>query len=688
MSDTVTSEDVSTVEEKYVGVLTEEEHKEIVLFLEEEMRLAELERSGEEEEWKVIRRQRWARPEFEKKNTPWPGASNVCPPGAMIATNTVFGMTKNAFGLKKPFWSVEAMQASNRDDAQVAKTVEKYLQLLADSRFDLDKRERDREIQEESDSLGTAFVKVAWETEKHQVTLEGGAKVDAVFHDGPRWIVFPREEALYRLRNKDIQKARWFAQRLELEEYEVEERFASGRWQEFEGWKGFARTEALPHEADVDAQTSGMPQSRNVWDFYEVHLRWDLAPKDGFWEDLIVVFHRGAKVLVLAKVNPLGIRTIRQFNYIRKTFRLDGAGVGHAAMHMQAELEGLHNNRLNAVNLTTLKMFVAQRSSGIKPRETMSPGKIFFVDNVANFKVLETGEVYPSSMQAEGNAWQYLQRAAIMPESLAGFADQTLKSRDGLGMQTNRMKAASGILGSILEGMEDAYSDLGQMTWFHLVWNKQAVLENERNIKRLSDEELDDLQKALDIPVNEIPIRLRFSIRTSDVEQTFEARRQNVLSLWSIYSVYINQMIPKVMQVYTGIPQKDGSTVPLPPPVKEFILRTMTGQSKIMEKIFEFFGEDETGDYVPPTKLEEFAFELMDAAQEQMLRRLKNGQAGPQIPGALAGQAGLGGAGGSAGMEGAGQAVGNPQAGMPRNAPPGEGAAGAFPGAGGFGSFG
>ncbi len=680
----------NTTEEKFVDILTKKEHDEICAFLEEELRLAEAERAGEEEVWRTIRRQRWAKPEFEKKNTPWTDSSNVCPPGQLIATNTVFGMTKNIYGGKKPFWSIEAMRTSNREDIEIAKTLEKYLQLLADSRLDLDKEAKDQEIQEEADSLGTVFVKVPWTTEKHQVTLADGSRANAIFHDGPEWNVFPREDAYYRIRTKDIQKARWFAQAFELEEHEVEERFSSGEWTEWETWRDDFRSEAKPYEQEADNLSGGSPVERHVWDFFEVYIRWDLEPKDGFWEDLIVIFSRKAKFLPKVQVNPMGIRLIRQMNFIHRSFRLDGIGVGHAGMHMQAELEALHNNRINAVHMTTLKMFIGRRNSGIKERETLRPGKIFLVDKPAeDLRVLEMGEVYPSSLEAESNAWGYLQKATMMTDSLAGFADATLKSRDGLGMQANRMRASGGMIGAVLTGMDYGYSDLGMMTVYQLVWNKDTVMENERRIGRLSDEDLDKLEKALSIDIHEIPAKLRFSVRTADAEETFETRRQNVLTLWSIYNVYQKQMIPLMMQAAAGVPGPNGQMQPLPQEVKEFILRVSTGSSKIMEKIFEFFGEDETGDYIPPTKLQEFAFEMMDSAQEQMLRRLKNAK--DQVRGGAggppAGQGGPSGIGPGPGM-GIGTGNGQAAAGLGGAGSQGrEGAPGAFPGTGSFQSL-
>src|SRR5512146_152464 len=136
-------EAIGAVEEEGTVVrplLSENDEKEIGDFLAEELRLAELERVGETKRWATIRRMREGEPEYQKKDTPWPDASNVVPPGMMIAANTVYGMEKNALGAKKPFWSVTAFRAKVDSEVRIAKTVERYMQLLADSRSDLNKR--------------------------------------------------------------------------------------------------------------------------------------------------------------------------------------------------------------------------------------------------------------------------------------------------------------------------------------------------------------------------------------------------------------------------------------------------------------------------------------------------------------------------------------------------------------------
>jgi hypothetical protein len=654
-------------------LLDEEEEKRLCDFLAEEIRLSITERSGEEKRWKTIRRQRYGEPEFEKKDTPWPDASNIVPPGLMISQNTVYGMTKNAYGARTPFWSVKAFRPKEREDVAIAETVERFMEILATSRSDLNKREVDREIQEEMDLLGTVFVKVPWSTHTQTVPLPSPSgttqTAEITFHDGPEWIVVPREDAYYRIRSRSVQSARWWAHHFELEENEVEERFASGAWTEWDTWRASVRTEATLIDVAADKSSGGVPSTRKVWDFYETFVKWQLGG-EGPYVDLLVVVNTEARRVVAARRNELGIRPLREFNFIKKARRLDGFGVGQAGTHMQSELETQHNQRMDSVHFSGLRMLIARKNCGIKAREVLKPGKILFVDNIReDVMPFQAGEVYPSSLQSESLTWQYLQKATLQSDTMAGFADQTMKTRDSIGMQTNRMKASSGLIGAILEAGEDSYADLGMLTFFQLVFNKDRVLENERKWGRLTDDELANLEKALSIPIEEIPVRLVFTIRTTDVEQTYEMRRQNVLTLISIYSMFQKMNLPLMMQMgavnpQTGQPAMDAET-------KKAAMRMITGNARLMEKTFEFFGEDQTGDYVPSYQKMELALDIQDAMEGTLIKKMEairgaveraKGEGLAGQPDAASGQ--LGGAIGSAGVPGAMQAPGGNLGGM------------------------
>jgi len=636
-------------------LLSEADEAELGDFLFEELRLAELERVGEEKRWATIRRQRYGEPEFEKKDTPWPDASNNVPPGMMIAQNTVFGTMKNAYGGRVPFWSVKAFRKNDQEDVRVAKTVERYMQLLADSRSDLNKREVDRELLEEFGLMGTVFVKVPWTTHTQDVPTAAPdgtlSHVKVMFHDGPEWIVVPREDAYFRTRDRSVQQARWWAHKIELEESEVQERFASGKWQEWEGWENAARMTPTLIDDQADKMAGAKAQERKVWDFYETFIRFDLSPKDGVAEELVVVFHRESRTIVMARLNEMGVRMVRELNFIKRARRLDGFGVGHAAWRMQAELETQHNQRMDSVHMSGLRMLVARKNCGIKPREVLKPGKVLFVDNLKeDVMPFQVGEVYPSSLQAESLTWQYLQKASLMTDTMAGFADQTMKSRDSIGLSVQRMKASSGIVGAILESGEDGYSDLGLMTFYQLVFNKERVMRNERAWQRLDEQELADLESALSIPLDQVPVRLIFSVRTTDVEQTYEQRRQNMLALINIYSMFQKMNLPLVVQLNAANPQT-GQPM-LDPEAKKFVMRLITGNSRMMQKMLEFFDEDLTEEYVPSYEKMELVLDIQDAIEGRMIERLKEvrnaverageGSSGTvaQAPGGLAGPRG------------------------------------------------
>ena len=640
----------------FKALLNEEEEKKLKSFLSSELTLAMTERQGEEEEWADIRRERIARPKFKHKDTPWPNASNVSVPGMMIAQNTIYGVTKNSFGSKKPFWAIEAMQSNNHEDLEIARVIEKHMQRLADSEQDLNKREKDREIQEETDLLGTCWVMVPWTTETQRIAVaspEGTTtQVEVTLHDGPEWVVIPREDVYHRVRERNVQKARWWAHRIELEEADVEERFATNKWTEFENWKRFSRTESRDHERALDEEAGSSSQPRVVYDFYEVYIKWDIEPKDGIYEDLLLVYSQDANMLVKVDLNPMGMRMVRAVNFIKRAFRMDGFGVGQAALHMQEELNTIHNQRNDSVHQAGLRMYLARRNCGIKAREKLSPGRIIFVDNIKeDFAPMQSGEVYPSSLQAEGMAWSYLEKATLMSATMSGFADATMKSRDSIGLNTQRMKASSGIIGSILESMEDDYSNLGLMTFYQLVFNKERVIENETKIKRLSENDLALLKKALDIPLEEVPIRLRFSVRTADAEQTYEVRRQNTMTLFSIYSMFQKTVLPLYMQMFMPNPQT-GQPM-LPPPVQEFVMRLITGNSRLMEKIFDFFEEDDTDRYVPDYKKMEMLLDMKHMMEEQVLQQAGgfNGLVQKGAGGAGVLQGAAAGGGGNAGQQ-------------------------------------
>jgi hypothetical protein len=214
------------------------------------------------------------------------------------------------------------------------------------------------------------------------------------------------------------------------------------------------------------------------------------------------------------------------------------------------------------------------------------------------------------------------------------------------------------------------------------------VIANERKWQRLSDQEIRDLETALSIPLAEVPKRLTFTIRTTDIEQTYEMQRQNVLTLISIYSMFQKQNLPLMMQMNAPNPQT-GQPL-MDPETKRYAMRMITGNSRLMEKVFEFFDEDRTGEFIPAFEKMEVALDIQDAMEGRLVRQLEGvrnaiergqGEGALGVPAQAAGRAG-----GPLGPAGVPFPAENPGGPAFRGAPPAgneNGPAGTLPSAGG-----
>ena len=128
-------------------------------------------------------------------------------------------------------------------------------------------------------------------------------------------------------------------------------------------------------------------------------------------------------------------------------------------------------------------------------------------------------------------------------------------------------------------------------------------MAREHKAMRLTDNELNLLDDALSMEVSEIPMRMRFTVKTTEADKTYEQQRMNMLSLSQVFAQYAQQTVPLATQIYgpQGVAMRQQT-----PEAWNYMARILTGSGKLMEKIFEFFGINDTDNYIPdPSKLDE-----------------------------------------------------------------------------------
>ena len=598
-----------------------DELQEVVQGLCEDYGEAKSARAEKERTWAKWRRQLEARPSQRTKDTPYPNASNVVPPLSQIVGQALYGHLKEMYDKVDPPWYVKPLREGDRELIEEAEVITKHFNIISKSRLDLNFSEFKRDFFNEVAVMGTCFVKVPWTTKDwHFKTYTDSieTEVNALMHDGPEVLAIPIEDIVYPENWKDIQKMPWIAHDVPKALYELQDLAQAGIYDQdavdliVKHAEYGSTTVRQENEDEIRGARPARDDELTLTEFY---FYYD-ADKDGRHEDLIFTIHVPTGTVLRQGYNVFGYRMLAAGTFIDRTFMLEGRGSGQTTEFLQDEVEGIHNVRNDNMKFANMRLVAAKRGS-IRENEKFYPGKIFLTDNPKEDIVpIQLGEVYPSSLQAENTTMNYAREASGMSSIMGGFADPTLGSRDTAKGQGMRLSRGQGLFASIAEGMNEVFGKIGMMIFFQLVHNKGRVIANERKSMRMTEKEIDVLEKVLSRPLEDVPLKMAFNIRTSDIDQTFEAKRQNMLSLTQLFSQYAMQTTPLAMQLFGPEGQKIQQVAP---DAYAHMLSIYTGSTRMMSEVFKFFGEEDPTRYVPDIRKYEMLQDMIRNMTTQLV---------------------------------------------------------------------
>jgi hypothetical protein len=615
----------------------EDELKEVAEDLREKYNKRRAARAEKEATWAKWRRQFEARPQHREKNYPYPNSSNVSPPLSLIVGQALWAHLKNMYDAVDPPWYVEPLREEDSELIRQAEVLTKYYNTISKSRLDLNFRKFKRDFLQEVAVMGTCYVKVPWTAQPWYFRGEDDTVVNAMLHDGPELIVIPVEDLVYPENWPDMQTMPWIAHDVAKAEYELKDLATRGIYdadavEQVLTYKSRYRGEEKRAKEEL-LQTDFSGEDEYV--ITEIYFYHD-SDGDGLHEDIVFTMHMPSGTVLRQDYNRFGYRMISAGAFINRTFSMEGRGSGQTTEYQQDEVEGIHNVRNDNMKFSNMRMLAVRRGV-FRENESIYPGKMFQVDNPReDIQPIQLGEVYPSSLQAEQQTMSYAREASGMASIMSGFADQTLGTRDTFRGQAMRMQKGLGLFSTIAQGLNECFSEIGMMIFFQLVENRERVIANERKAMRLNEEELVILENALNIRFADIPQKLAFHIRTSDVDETYEAKRQNMLSLTQLFSQYAQQVTPLALQLFGPEGQQMKQ---MAPEAWNHMLSIYTGSTKLMSEVFKFFGEEDPKRYLPDTRKYEMIQELMremtgrmvDQYEERRSRaRMDYSPAGPE----------------------------------------------------------
>jgi hypothetical protein len=616
----------------------------------------------------IWRRQREVKPEFKRKSEPFDGAANSVPPISAMETATVYGNLQSTFEMRNPPWTVGNVSLE-KEVASWAAITEKYINMLADSPTDLNFKKFKQTILYESGSLGNIVGKIAWVNDRWAFpTIDGGAEnvVEFVKDYGTKLIPINPDDLLYPPEWDSLQKMPWFGYKYSLPGYEVKRRKVGGYYdygdsddgEEFKFGDTGSTTATEGQLNEATRQGVNLSPEKDSYDFYELYVYWSNPNFNGVVTDYIVTIDLAENKIVKVQYNTFGYRPFINFPYLLIPHRFEGIGVGHLTESMQEVGTSVFNMVLDNANYTINKTFVAKVNAGLGGTIKMQPGKVIPVEGeTSDIAPLNAGGVDPIGFNIVGMAQNFVHQATGMSETMAGMADSTLKSRDTFAGASMRLQQGKGMFAAVVDNLVDCFGQLGMFVFINLVLHKTEVIEYEQKLQRMSTEDITLLEQALNMDVKDIPTKLKFSIKTTALDQTEEVKRQNYAMLMSMMWQYYGQLTPVYAQLVS--PQA-------PPQLKDFLMTIVIGSTTMMEKILNSILGTEAGNVLPDYTMFEYLKQINANAQAAMMGQMQAAQAA----GAMQQNGGLGdlqgiGAAGAQGSPGGSGVGGQPVNGVP-----------------------
>jgi hypothetical protein len=615
--------------------VSDEKKREILGFLSEQLEASIAAREGRVKKWIKWRRQREATPEPAAGEHILDNASRIQPPLTQIHAQTAYSKVKGYYDTtKSQFWQVKS--ASNRpQDHADAKLITKYLGLLANSQMDLNMEKVKRIVSDEASFMGLLMVKVVWDTLewkfKSDENGDGVAETMAMtFHDGPSIIPISQEDTYYPPFWDDVQRMPWIAHELHYPLHEFQNKIADGYFEPPTDDRGididpksWLREDFTESEEANEKIRGFSARALKVIDLMEFHFFWDIDD-DGMWEDLIWTVYMKTKTVVRMVYNSIAAREFEPFGFIPRSFMLESRGVGQICESLQDEVSGTHRLRNDGMKLATIKMLAMRRQVLRENKNTIYQGKVWITDNPReDMQAIALGEVPASSLESENMIWSLTAQAVGISSVDRGFSDPTLGSRDTFKGQQLRLQQSENIMSTVIESTSESWARVGMLVFFQLVRNSKRVIWNERKLQRLTDDEITQLETILSMPMSDVPRRLKFEIYTTDIENSYESRRDTIMKLMELTF----QVQPQLTQLSQAVFGMQGMQLKQQSPEAwNQLLEIYVGSVNLLKEVYIFADFNDTENYIQDVSKWEKLIEILRTTNAQQLSSLNTMQ--------------------------------------------------------------
>lgn len=467
-----------------------------------------------------------------EKNTPWPGASNLHIPITQIVVDTITSIIANSILGNSPIVTVRPYPELGVDTEEAARKLECFLNYAT--------REEIRGFRQvftqwvrQAVLYGTAILKVVWSTETRNIKvrdfLEGGKKLITVkTYDAPRLCVVDLENFIIPSFARDIQDAPFVAERIFVPLQVLKQREKEGF---YSGIDELVTMMYQPPEVErqgADELGVRYPQLIEGVDIYDYWGGYDLDG-DGYEEEYHIVMAADQPKILRIEEPPYyhGKRPYVRYNFLREPNQFYGIGVGQMIQHLQEEINAIHNQRMDNVNLIINKVFKYRPNEYFEDPDDIifAPGSKIPVNEMDDIMPLVTGDVPVSSYNEEQIVRDYIERLTGVTDFSLGRIPSTARRTPatlGVAVIAEGNKKLQERLILLQESLEEV---LDMVQWLYYQFIPQEKVFKAPGASVLMTITPEDLRH-----------QYRFDITGADVTTSKEIRFQQSLQMYALLS--------------------------------------------------------------------------------------------------------------------------------------------------------
>jgi hypothetical protein len=528
------------------------------------------------------------------RTVPWYKASNFVVKVIRIFIDTFCARTLNIIFATRPLYTVDGFPA------EVKEGLELYLNRKALNEWH--HYELASAMLERGNKNGTSVCKQPWLEETEIDVMppsQGGSaqrtETEVTIFSGPRAQVIPFEDFLvYPITANTLDEVVIKFHKVRYVEEQARRMMlgATTKWDLDED----DLKQVL--ETPQDAKRMTTQEESGVVDPYlrelhvvECYLRWELVEGSGKYYNLIAIICPKLSKMIDLYFNPYP-RNIDIFTDYRPNPKEDffyGESMCELLESTQEEVSNIHNSRRDNNFIANAPVFKRRSGSLIpNPSTNWYPGKVFDLEAMDDFELVQVGRNFNDTLQEEQADLQYAERLSGIGPLMQGMSQGAMGKKG--------MYNTGGTLAVLAEGNQRQDSNIRDFRQVlsrivKVAYSLQSYYgKDDPTISIFPAKMQDQIKQALAMTTPAHLQTTSFEVKTSDAGANSEVARANLMQMAAILGQYGNSAQQMVTQLAN--PQ-------LNPALREIMLETITMQQWMAKRLLRAWNEYDAEGVLP-----------------------------------------------------------------------------------------